>query len=772
MSKLHSILLDKFKGASNSVAVDFDRDKDITVIFGENGTGKSAISDAFDFVCNGSIGSLEDKSVGSPKGKYIPTMNSEQKDCKVVLKYDSKEWIGTFGPRFVPSVSGVKPNPIAKVLRREKIQEFIIKQPNQRYDAIKSFINTPYCDKFEQSVNQLRIRKEREYNEATNSLTMAHQALEKHWIAEGKPGSNYIEWAKGEAKEGKVTLEASKKSYQEIATIIQNLFNAKTSLGRSETDLESARSKYTEKEKDFKKASAEASDTMGDLIKLLKNAKTYVTKRPTDETCPVCEQSIVPSSLLKKLDERLSSLDSFVKAQEELELSKKALDTQEAINKRALISFLESCIKGVISFKIDTHTEIVSLDIDWGNYSKLNSLENKTDITLLENAVEFYNKVFSLKEAISIRIDDFTKKINLLSAISSNLETINEKETGAKNLERIVSSINKLYSIVIKSRNEFVENVLNSISSDVDQMYEKIHPGESIGCIKLVTSKTASLDLTAKFQTEDDILPQAYYSESHLDTLGICLFIALAKFYKTDDTILVLDDVITSADQVHLSRFIRMLEGELSNFSHTIITTHYQVWRDKYRFGGGNVQLIELLSWSIARGVRHTKTKLYIDELYDYVKAEPMDKQIVASKAGIFLELMLDNLALMYGCKLPRKYDPFYTLGEFLNAFSSSLKKRMKVEIVQEGQETITLPLIELFNVLPEDSLLRNEVGCHFNITGQNYSEGDIKNMAENTLKLAEALICDGCGELPYKSKSGSYYECKCGKKHLYPLEN
>ena len=304
-------------------------------------------------------------------------------------------------------------------------------------------------------------------------------------------------------------------------------------------------------------------------------------------------------------------------------------------------------------------------------------------------------------------------------------------------------------------------------------MYGKIHPGEKLGGIKLLTdaSKKASLDLKAKFQTNDDILPQAYYSESHLDTLGICLFIALSKLYKNDNTILILDDVITSADQVHLSRFIRMLEDELNNFTHTIITTHYQVWRDKYRYGKGNMQLIELLNWSIDRGVRHTKTKIYIDELKDYLKIEPIDKQIVASKAGIFLELILDNLALIYGCMLPRKSEPFYTLGEFLNAFSK-LKKKLKIEIIEDGKMKEEIPLLSHFDVLPEDSILRNEVGCHFNTIGQNYSEIDIKNMAENTLKLAEALICESCGELPYKSKSGSYYECRCGIKHLYPLEN
>lgn len=273
------------------------------------------------------------------------------------------------------------------------------------------------------------------------------------------------------------------------------------------------------------------------------------------------------------------------------------------------------------------------------------------------------------------------------------------------------------------------------------------------------------------FESEEETYPQAYYSESHLDTLGICLFIALAKLFGDEDTILIFDDVITSADQIHLSRFLRMLEGELENFQHTIITTHYQIWRDKYRYGSGNAQLIELLHWTLNRGIRHTKTKFYIDELEEFAEKEPLDKQIVASKAGIFLELILDNLALMYRCKLPRKADPFFTLGEYIGAFGRDLKRNLKIEIVNEnGDRTEETPLIDFFNVLPEDSLIRNEVGCHFNLTGDQYSNEDIKEMADNTLKLAKILICPECGELPYKNRSGSYYECKCNRKRLYPI--
>lgn len=773
MSKLESIVLKKFKGACNEVQIDFDKNVNLTVIFGENGTGKSAIADAFDFVCNNSIGSLDDKSVGFPKGKYVPTINSDISECKVCLKYDNKEWISTLAARYIPSTTGPTIKPTAKVLRREKIQDFIIKQPKERYEAIKSFIETPNSDKLESLVNQLRKNKEKEYEEASRAVAQAHESLEKLWTAENKPGENYLEWAEDESKEDKKSLETTKKSYQDILTPLLSIETSYTNLNNAEKDLKAINDDFKTKEVNFKKLSSEASEAIVDLISILKATKKYIEKEKTISQCPVCEQSVISKDLITKIDYRLKNLDDIVLAQEELETSGKKVEFHETQTKKAKIKFIELCINTAMVFKEANVPEITSLNINWETNKELLDKKNKDKLELMDISTEFYEKALSIKDEISYIIDGITKKLNSLNAISTQLGIINEKTETASNLELLNNKVKELHNLIIKSRNDFVEDVLNSISADIDAIYSKIHPDENIGEIKLLTdpSKKASLDLKAKFQAQVDILPQAYYSESHLDTLGICLFIALSKLYKNDDTILILDDVITSADQVHLSRFIRVLEDELKNFAHTIITTHYQVWRDKYRYGKGNMQLIELLNWSIDRGIRHTKTKIYIDELKGYLKIEPLDKQIVASKAGIFLELILDNLALMYECMLPRKSEPFYTLGEFLNAFAK-LKNKLKIEIHEDGNLKEEILLLTLFDVLPEDSILRNEVGCHFNVIGQNYSEGDIKNMADNTLKLAEALICDSCGELPYKSKSGSYYECKCGSKHLYPLEN
>ena len=66
--RIESITLEKFKGATNNVTIDFDTSKPVVIIFGENGSGKSTIIDAIDFVFNDSFGSIDQRSTTGSSG--------------------------------------------------------------------------------------------------------------------------------------------------------------------------------------------------------------------------------------------------------------------------------------------------------------------------------------------------------------------------------------------------------------------------------------------------------------------------------------------------------------------------------------------------------------------------------------------------------------------------------------------------------------------------------------------------------------------------------
>ena len=95
------------------------------------------------------------------------------------------------------------------------------------------------------------------------------------------------------------------------------------------------------------------------------------------------------------------------------------------------------------------------------------------------------------------------------------------------------------------------ETILLEIAKEVDALYQKIHPKEKIGQLKLKLDERqrGSLIYGVAFGELQDIQPQPYYSESHLDSLGLCIFLALAKRNNAVRTVVVLDDVLGSVDQ-------------------------------------------------------------------------------------------------------------------------------------------------------------------------------------------------------------------------------
>jgi hypothetical protein len=173
-----------------------------------------------------------------------------------------------------------------------------------------------------------------------------------------------------------------------------------------------------------------------------------------------------------------------------------------------------------------------------------------------------------------------------------------------------------------------------------------------------------------------------------------------------------------------------------------------------------------LLPWTSESGVRHTRTKFYVDEIRESIKALKFDRQKVASKSGILLEHLLDELSLKYECKVPRKFDNRYTLGELFDAIDSKMRKI----IVVSKNLGDTVALQNILDDIQNTTFVRNEVGCHYSETGALLADADVRDFGNKIVDFAELLLCEFCGSFPNKNKSGTYWECYCGKLKLYPL--
>jgi ABC-type transport system involved in cytochrome c biogenesis ATPase subunit len=708
------------------------------VIFGENGTGKTTILDAIDFACNKrSDVSLKKKSVGKNKHKYLHSISSKLNDLKVnVTTQDDNNCVATLSSSGDVSVSGTLPH--AEILRRDSILTIVAGEPKKRFDEIRNMVSFPKIKSIEDALRLAYKNSKQHYDESIKAYQQADTGIKDAWTAAGDQTSDYLKWAKERASVVTDDLENEKKDWEDKWKKAESLKDKTEALEKIRENYKNTQASIEAKQNELKDKLKNEAEKQG-LVPLLEKAKSYVEGRDALSECPVCSSSVEKESLLKDITDRIDQMKDLKKIQDELSALKKQSYTQKAQIK-------------------DSETTVSNLTKEIQSLFDAKEQETVKDSKAIVDQIDVFEKNALEKQ----------KEFNQLALIKRTYRTYVEKKEDAEKSEKKTDKLKQLLENLELIRKNNVDTVLNTISKSVERMYSRVHPNEGIGAVKfyLDPKKAESLEFDGEFQGKE-VPPQAYYSESHLDTLGVCVFLALAQ-NKCSDGILLLDDVFTSIDQQHMSRFIDMLEEEAKSFGQIIISTHYRLWRDRYRMPiqqSHDIQLIELLPWTSDAGVRHTRTKFYVEEIDTALNGTNFERQQVASKAGILLEHILDEFALKYSLNVPRKSEHKYTLGEL---FSANSKMRDKLKVEKNGS---SYDLKQSMDDLHNSSFVRNEVGCHYSETGALLSDDDVRDFGAKAIDFANLILCDNCGAFPNKNKSGSYWECRCGGLKLYPLK-
>jgi energy-coupling factor transporter ATP-binding protein EcfA2 len=768
--KLESLRIKGFRGATSQVDISFDSEKPVILVFGENGTGKSTIVDAIDFVCNQNGGSLAGRQETNLR-RHLPSLGAPAGGLSVVLECGGYRWSASLDSA-KPVVRGPSARPVAAILRRSKLLDFIDEAPAGRYKALAAFIDVSKVEKSEQSLRDAKKRVKDEIDNATEFTANASRDLDLAWRAEGCPAPDAVRWAEGKAGEDLDTLLTSQKKLMAILEAFEQTRMAQEERHGSEVLCAAAEAALESAREELLAAESESAAAESQLLEILGQAQRYIEAHPDLALCPVCEQPIAPAQLRSRIIARREAGRAVEAAVGKVRQAKDSAYEHGRDLERREERLIQWGRKLAELARASEAAAPQGQSINWPAYPLL---FGELDLNLREEAAEQARLMLEDLEPqeVSFRAarDSVGKDIANLRNIQTLSGNLAKQAKRLEELQPLYRRLDGALQIMEEKRLDYVEDILDSVTDRVEVLYSRLHPGEKVGNIKFLLDpdKRASLSIRGSFETQTGIPPQAYYSESHLDTLGICIFLALAERYAAEDTFIVLDDVLTSTDQGHLDRFIELIHEECAVQRQVILTTHYRPLRDRYRYAHGpaaNVQLIELLPWTRARGVRHTNTKPEIDEFRRLLVAEPLDRQAVASKAGVLLEATLDRITLLYRCRVRRKPSGDYTLGELLDGLETKLKKRL-----QTGAEPLQGPvnLADALDRLSSLTWIRNQVGAHFSYKGMEISDKEIADFGQATLQLLDALVCPKCGDLPRKP-DGSAWRCGCTTRWLAPL--
>lgn len=741
----------------------FEKGKRLTVIYGENGTGKSTICDAFEFLGKGNVGSLDNRGLGRTN-RYWHSLGKKPADVSVTLETATATCRAAVG-RSEVIVLPPELRPRVEVLRRNQMLSLIEAKPAERYAAISRFIDVSGIEASEGSLRELIRSTKAGRDVAIARVQENRDAIQQFWEEAGKPGSEPLAWGESESKRDANAYDTEIKALSELLAAYARLTDYPEQSKNAVVRLKEARDLLDGAQKAVDQSLTSVSADAAEIVSILESAKVYFAKHSNLAVCPLCESAEKVRGLSGRVDERIAAFDALVKANAD-----RARKEQDVLRASQQLELLQNSAKQYAeSFGLCCKSDLLPKDISLPGSPVPEDLSEWSAWLVMhaDLPVEW-------KRAESARQD----KKQFLSTLKRAVKTCAENTLTQKELDALLPRLEKALKITEEERRQFTDATLARIATEVGRLYELVHPGEGLNKISLELdpAKRASLEIGASFCGQSTP-PQAYFSDSHLDTLGLCVFLALTALEKPAETILVLDDVLASVDEPHVDRLIEMLYDESTKFRHCVMTTHYRPWKQKLRWGwlqNGQCQFVELTKWTVASGLTLIRTVPDVERLRQLLAETPPDPQLVCSKAGVILEAALNFLTQLYECAVPHKPGGLYTLGDLLPAVDKKLRHALTVEVLSgvdaSGVPAFKpVPLAPYIEELTRIAQARNVFGCHFNELSFDLLDAEAIAFGQQVLELMSALT-DGETGWPRNGKSGSYWATTGETRRLHPL--
>lgn len=673
-----------------------------------------------------------------------------------------------------------------RVLRRSKLLQLLEDRPADRYAAMKHFLDVAVEaseDALRASYSPLQSNWEREEAARSRDETL----LEEEWHREKLPqetATTALSWAQNRLRENIDTLRENAERLDAIRQLLLSLASDVEHTIALGKEWRAAVATYEKAQAAV--VALPATTNSAELVAVLRETLRYLQQANASSTCPVCAADADADLLRAQLAERLQGLQN---AAELVDAHRAASQAQQLTHDR-----LEQAGNGLTA-QLDLLATMLGTEppaallpcaTTWDAYRAAAPTPSEPHQKTLSGCA-LARRLHGCLATLETEVQQLTIRVALFDALKSRVANFEEITRKLSETDAIRTRLKQAIDIVVERRKQFTQRLLDSITTEVNRLYSAIHPSENIGLdrLEMDPNRRASLSQRVNFAGHTaDVPPQAYFSESHLDTLGFCLWLALAKRSGAKEAIIVLDDVFTSVDLEHFQRITDLLDAEAAQFKQLIIATHSRRWYDRYQRRRDNVHLLRLERWSLNQGVRVFSEKTFVAELETTLAQAPLNRRDVATQAGVLLEELLHTVAAIYECGLPLREVPKFVLGELLGGTTGVLKvasiKRLRP--VPAGSPTPnpadaasweTVAIRPLFEAVSRQSTDPRNAGAHYSQPGLELPDGEMEAFATATLALAKALTCPVCFELPRKIKDGSYRGCTCPsprKTQLLPV--
>lgn len=763
MDRIDELIIENFRGSSSSFTLKLSADKNLTVIFGENGSGKTTIVDALDAVANEKVGSIKDRS-STNAGKHSPTIGKAQKDIAISLTSSGITSSATMKGGRLTSLP--PPTTKIRILRKTNLQRFMDAKPADRYLELKYLIAVDNIEKSEQTLSDALNQASAQVDTFARDRASAELIIRGVWEEVGDPSLDPIAWVRAET-----AIDASEMEHQSLAIAnsiraIETLLRTRERHDAVSRDHRIALEAFQSIERDIANTEGMNANQAIEIANVLREVQTLLGASASTTTCPVCGNAVDGTELRDSVSTRLRQLSRYLELADNRDAAERQFASARNAHAQCEVEFVREA-REITRISVGEPSTYEPFDLRGLVEGKPSDDEDRD--TLVHFAVQISAMADSCVGMLAELKQSTDKALGSLTPLEQTLKSFDDATDQAAEAHIRKERLDRVLAIVREQRHAFSRLLLEDVRDECNRLYGAIHPNEglAIARLELDPKQRASLYQSVTFEGHDDVPPQAYLSEAHMDTLGFCFWLAVAKRDAQETPlVIVIDDVFSSADAQHLGRIIDLIADQCAHFTQVILTTHHRTVMETFRNSYGPGKLAELLTlesgWNVERGIVMSNSPLAVDELRTELKAIPFDRQAAASKAGILLEAALDKLALQYRCRVPRKAENTYDLNELLDGTTTLMKK---LETKRADVTSKPLPR-EIVQKIRQLKVVRNSVGAHFNPSGYDIADSDIREFASRAIDIVEAVTCPTCGRIPHRADD-SRYRCSCPDKTL-----
>jgi len=339
-----------------------------------------------------------------------------------------------------------------------------------------------------------------------------------------------------------------------------------------------------------------------------------------------------------------------------------------------------------------------------------------------------------------------------------------EQEVVIARAEALVGFINSLEQGVREEIRLRSQGVIDEISADMRTMWATLHPGEAIEEVSLYLPETAdkAIDIRLKFYGVEQESPRLTLSEGYRNSLGLCIFLAMAKRETSRDRPLFLDDVVVSLDRNHRGMIQAVLETEFSG-RQVVVLTHDREWYTELRqqLGADCWGFKVLLPWEAPDiGIRWSHTSAAFGDARTQVKERPDSAGNDARKTmDVELSLIAEKLRIRMPYLRAERNDRRMA-HDFLERVVSDGKKCFEVKA--EAGYVVNTTAIAACEEADRLLVSWGNRGSHsFDLT-----QSEATKLIDACERALSVFTCSACGKRVWHAdaQNPECVQCQCGQ--------